>query len=495
MSSMENSEILQSHSDLLIGWAQTDITPLWPVTLRGQMYVRISEGVSDPLTATAWALESDQEQAVLVSCDLVSIADDLLQAVRSRLQNGPSGLDPAKVVLFATHTHTSPDLLKGRYAYLRKGGGSGLDLDVAAPDDYLEYVAQRLADVIGQAWSRRARGGIAYGAGVAVIGRNRRWINDKGEGTMYNLKPAVLDTFRHIEGYEDHSVNVIAAYDEHGELTGLVVNLACPSQVSEQEFTISADFWHETRLLLRQQFGEQLFILPQCSTAGDLAPHEIYNQSIQERMLKLKGRTLREEIAGRIVHAVQDILPYIDKDIRQKPLLRHHTQSVALPESPITEADIRYCQQEIAKWQEVYDQEVLKLQQNPELRQQPRWYQPVSNAYGRIEWLGEVIRRYEGQQADAAFPVELHVLRIGEIVIATNPFEYYLDYGIQIKSRSEAQMTLLVQLAGRGTYLPSKRSLEGKGYGSIPASYRVGPEGGQQLVEHTLQAIRHVYSE
>jgi hypothetical protein len=57
--------------------------------------------------------------------------------------------------------------------------------------------------------------------------------------------------FSHVEGYEDHSVNLLCTWDREGALTGLAVNIACPSQASETSFKISADFWHDTRTELR----------------------------------------------------------------------------------------------------------------------------------------------------------------------------------------------------------------------------------------------------
>jgi hypothetical protein len=81
------------------------------------------------------------------------------------------------------------------------------------------------------------------------------------------------------------------------------------------------------------------------------------------------------------------------------------------------------------------------------------------------------------------------------MAFATNPFEYYLDFGIYIKARSRATQTFLVQLAGSGTYVPSRRSTKGGGYGSIPASNPVGYEGGRQLAEKTVEVIDSLWEE
>ena len=75
------------------------------------------------------------------------------------------------------------------------------------------------------------------------------------------------------------------------------------------------------------------------------------------------------------------------------------------------------------------------------------------------------------QQGKAAFTMELHAVRIGEIAMATNPFELFIDYGLQMKTRSRAQQTFLIQLAcDGGWYLPTERAARGGGYSAIVAS-------------------------
>ena len=87
------------------------------------------------------------------------------------------------------------------------------------------------------------------------------------------------------------------------------------------------------------------------------------------------------------------------------------------------------------------------------------------------------------------------MLRIGDMAIATNPFELYLDYGVQIKARSKAVQTFVVQLVGNGTYLPTQRSIKGGAYGAVPASTEIGPEGGRELDERTLELIDSLWAE
>ncbi len=88
--------------------------------------------------------------------------------------------------------------------------------------------------------------------------------------------------------------------------------------------------------------------------------------------------------------------------------------------------------------------------------------------------------------------VELHVIRLNDVVICTNPFELYLDYGLRIEARSKAALTLTSQLtAGRAGYLPTSKAVRGRGYSA--EVYTVGPEGGQVLVDETVKKISQLW--
>jgi hypothetical protein len=101
--------------------------------------------------------------------------------------------------------------------------------------------------------------------------------------------------------------------------------------------------------------------------------------------------------------------------------------------------------------------------------------------------------------------MELHVLRLGDMAIATNPFELFVDYGVQIEARSPAVQTFLIQLAAPGPQdaycLPTPRAVAGgalnenpfTNYSGTVMNNMVGPEGGQVLVERTVEAIRDLW--
>ena len=478
---------------LNIGWAQADLTPDQPVLIAGQFHARLSEGVDDPITATAAAFEGESDYVIFVSCDLVTISEALRKAVRRRVADSSRELEPEKVVLNATHTHTGPEVRLPEEGSGHSSRGVGVELDAMPAGKYLDFASERIAGAVLTAWENRCPGSVAFGLGQAVVGRNRRWVNRSGAARMYG--DTNTPEFSHIEGYEDHSVNLLAAYGEAGELTGLVVNVPCPSQVSEHRFSLSADYWHETRQELRRRLGEGLPVLAQCSAAGDQSPHLLFESRANQRMLDLAGRREREEIANRIAGAVEDTLTTIEGTAESYASLEHHLERLELPKTALSEEDVAWAEKEAEKLRATYEQQKSELAENPEKRQEKRWYRDITRSYRRMRWFKGVVERYESQDTEPTISTELHVIRMGPVAFATNRFEYYVDFGIHIKARSEALQTFVVQLAGPGTYVPTERSTAAGGYGSIPASNPVGPDGGWQLAWRTVEIIEKMWEE
>jgi len=105
-------------AELLVGAATADIAPTGPVALWGQFYLRIAKTAETPLLANIVALQSRQDDqsldaAVMVSCDLCAIPDEVLALVREAVAKRVPDLDPKNIFLSATHTHTAPILHPG----------------------------------------------------------------------------------------------------------------------------------------------------------------------------------------------------------------------------------------------------------------------------------------------------------------------------------------------------------------------------------------------
>lgn len=489
---------------LHIGWASGDMTPHpGPVDISGQFHARLSEGVKDPLCATALAISTEADHVVFVSCDLVSITDELRDTTRELLKQSGSDLDAHKVVFHATHTHTGPLIRTPRtvnecIATAGTGIDATFDLKTMEGEEILRIISNALASIVLQAWNQRSPGSIAYGLDFCPVGRNRRWWNEDDRATMYLYdSPEEREHFRRIEGFEDHVLQLLATYDPAGNLTGLAVNLACPSQVNESDFFLGADYWKEAREFLRNKFGSDLHILPQCAAAGEQTARHITERAAHQRMLDLRGITERENVAVRITECTERILSAITPTAVSEACLRHQVLPLDLPARKITDEEAATAAGEEKRALELFEEERAKILNNPELRNTPRWYVPITSAFRRANWWGNVVRRKQDQDANRNLTrrVEVHIVRVSDIAFATNPYEFSVDFGLEIRVRSPFLQTFVVQLAGGGTYLPSARAAAAGGYGAIPPSTPVGPEGGRVIVDSSLIALRQLFVE
>ncbi|MDD2474565.1 MAG: hypothetical protein PHI32_01495 [Dysgonamonadaceae bacterium] len=433
----EDNSLLDEDS-FYVGWSEVDITPDRPVALIGQLHKRISESVQDPLKATVLAMEikncnGKKEQAIMVSCDLTFIRAQTQKKLQGVIKEKLNDFDESKLFLNATHTHNAPGLIDGEFFGLYDTSD---DKGIMTPSEFEALFVERVSNAVISAWNNRQSGGFSWGLGNASLGHNRRTVNFDGTAGMYGVKNP---DFSHYEAINDNKMQMLFFWDKSKALTGIIINATTTAQVTDSTNFISADFFSEARQAIKKKYGEDIFVFFQLGAAGDITPenHENIYKRAENQMLKRKGITARQELANRTLQAVDEVMPYVKDDIEYNPLFKH---IVAKVELPVKES--------------------------------------VAQPFYMV---------------DDVNPAELHVIRLGDIAIATNPFELYIDYGMQIKAHSEAILTFLVQLSCHHSgYLPTTRAAKGGGYAAD--KYLVGPEGGQILVNETVKLINEMWS-
>jgi hypothetical protein len=403
---------------------------------------------------------------ILVSCDVCYLPSDIQLRFRKHIAGQLKGFDTDKLILAATHTHTAPLLGQGWYD----------DLGGAMPvDEYVTFFFDRLAEAVVKAWEGRKPGTVAWGLGHAVTSQNRRAVYADGSAIMYGRTDR--PDFRGLEGSEDHAVDILFFLDAKRNPVAAAITLACPAQVEEGGSRIHADYWNDVREELRRSYGEQYVVLGLCAPAGDLVPRAILRKSAEARMEQLRKLNRRQEVARRIVRAYEETWAVVKKDIRTDVAFAHRVERFDVPGRKITDAEYETAKKAYAP-----------LAAKEKL---------VGGEAAHKNWFKKTIARYEAQKSgDPRYTIELHALRLGDVAIATNPFELFLDYAIQIQGSSPAGQTVLIQLASPAdapSYLPSARAAKGGGYSAVPESSLVGPEGGQILVERTLAAIKALF--
>ena len=478
-----------SAGELLVGWSEQSITPEKPVKLQGQFHERVSEYVQSEIVVTVLALETRDacgtpiDQLMIGACDLCSIPGSLLLDVREKLSARLDDFCVDKLVINATHTHTAPIKTKeeaavGSYIYERvpaemRPHRKPENPEIMQPDEYSAFLSERLCEAFTAAWHSRQPGFVNWQLAQAVVGHSRRVVYDDASAQMYGTS----DTFNFecLEGPVDHGIELLFFWSE-SDLSGVAVNVACPSQVVESHNFISADYWGEVRKQLRDRFGDQVFTLPLCGAAGDQSPRDMIRRGRGEpSMHHIEGAV---ELATRITNAVTEKYQAALQEKQAQVELVHRVLNVDLPIRTVSR------QENESAWAE-FDAILATKQPGEKLDTSDivRLFSPAG-----------IMSRYEFQQETSFYSPEIHAIRLGQVGIVTNPFELFTEYGLKIKARSRALQTFIVQLAcDSGGYLPTKRAVNGGGYSAIVASGRVGPEGGRVLVEQTVRVINELF--
>ena len=505
-------------NELMIGWASRDISTDKPINIPGQFHMRISEGIMDPLTVSTLVIDNGTDVVVFVSADLVVIRSGLLDELRARVAALNPAIPVEKILLNATHTHTGASHYADAARSLGNNTSTALlgevphdGVEVASGDEYRHVLVQQAAEAICEAYAKRAPGGIAYGYGYAVVAHSRRvvYLDDtsKRPGAVVNSTHGVNGhavmygntndaNFSHYEAGADHFVNLLYTFDATGQLTGAVVNVPCPSQNSESEYKLSADYWHDVRVAIRRQHGD-IFILPQCAAGGDLSPRILHYKQAQARRFQLKYGTVktelaaRQDIAERIAGAFAEVLSWAGKDVKTALPLTHVVKTVALARRLISDAEYETARQGL----EELNRKPFKTDGTPKERLQANSILVASrNRFSRI------IDRFALQKTQPTLPMELHVLRLGDIAFASNRFELYMDFQHRMQARSPFEQTFVIQLAGQpgpdgGTYLCTERGAQGRGYSASMYCNLVSPQGGQELVEETVKVLKEIHAQ
>lgn len=458
-------------AELKIGAASVDITPDKAVALWGQFGLRLSSQPDTPLTANIVALESGGVSTTFVSLDLLQLPEVVVKAIRDAVSEKDASINLQHIVLTATHTHTAPVLQPGT-------PGIPVNPQTMTVEETIAYLAEKISGGIVAAWQDLAPGKMSYGLDRNSIGFGRRAVYADGSAKMYGNTSQ--PDFMNLEGMDDDDVGSIFFFDTQDQLKAIIVNVACPSQVVESKSSIDADFWLPVRNRLQARYGERVVVLGWGSAAGDMSPRPLLHKAANARMRALRGIDEMEELARRIDLSVSQTFEAAQKEKFAEPVLRHSAATLQLPLSKISEAQYREARA-------AYEEVMTQVEKDP--ASAPRV------AFMARDWHHGVVERYEQlqQNPDATYPVEIHVVRIGDVAVCTNPFELYCEYGIRIKARSPATQTFVVQMSGFGSYLPTERAQAAGGYSAIPQSCVIGPEGGQMLVDKTVEIINELW--
>ncbi len=164
--------------------------------------------------------------------------------------------------------------------------------------------------------------------------------------------------------------------------------------------------------------------------------------------------------------------------IQTDPVFKHIIISMQLPIRKVSEAEYIEAREKIEMTKNKFSSENRMTSKDQVLL-----FEPIG-----------VVMRWEQQQESEHYTFQMNIMRIGAIAIATNPFELFVEYGLQIRARCKAEQVFICQLTnGTGGYLPTNAAVSGGSYSSRPASTTVGPKSGKKLVERIIKEIGELW--
>lgn len=418
--------------------------------LLGQLHRRLAKSIRDNLEANALYVAGETGHVLLISCDLLWLEAAFVREVAAAIA-ARTGVAAEAVVIACTHTHDGPNT----FALLP---------DAPVNEAYLARLRGWLVEVAERAVRSAGPGKVGWALGRAHVGFNRRLCWADGTHSMYG-DPSRKD-FNGLEGPEDPRHSVLAAYDAAGKIIAVVHNNSCHATCIESAEQMSADFPGEARRLLRQTLGDGLPVLYLQGASGDNSPFDLQSPHTQ-RDTDGRERRLREVgmiLAGETLRLLYEIRP---ADSAAVACLREDLRiNVRLPDIDRLE-------------------EIRKLVESGPQKA------------GRGPWVlqSSLMRLVERFRADSLDVVPVSAVRIGELGIATNPCEFYCQFGLDIKRRSPAAVTMVSQLTnGCCGYCPTPYAVLGGGYsGDATLWCRLEPFAGYRIVDAASRLLRRLW--
>jgi neutral/alkaline ceramidase-like enzyme len=419
------------------GFAKTIITPPLGVELCGYgMYLeRRATAVHDDLFARALLLEDDAgERALLITLDLIGLSQELYEAIA--LQAGKAvGLDPERVLVSSTHTHSGPAT--------GKINGMGV-MDPA----YVAALPDRCVEAaVAASALRPARFGTAHGA-VRALGYNRV----------------------RADGPFDPGLHVLRIDTDEGKPWIVLFSHGChPVSIDRRTpagTAISADWPGQViKRVAEEGYGEAMFRLGPC---GDIDPVVAWHD------FNFQGMLLSAEV---VTLALLDLLRAASTKAELR--LRVGQRNVTLPLAPLSEQDI--------------DETIAARTRYGTVKVTDEGDEDPGVARFSSFWAEAMRANLTTQPSQLVIPVA--VLVLNEEAWVQLPSEIFTGISDRIKEGSPFARTVVSTLAAHFIgYIPDREDFAAGGYAStlVPRALLLPPftpAVGDVLVDGALQLL------
>jgi hypothetical protein len=427
---------------LKAGAARVNITPYAGINLTGfGNRTKGSEGVHDDLYARALVMDDGATKVGIVSCDLLNLDESSVISIREKAQE-LTGMDGENILVSTTHTHSGP------LTSPLRGFGK-------VDREWVSVLERKIAGAVFMAHSRLREARIGAGKGHAEISVNRRERRD--ERVVLGVNPG---------GAIDYEVGVIGVDDAEQRPLCVAVNYAChPVVLGGDNYLISADYPGYAIGLIEQVRGGNAMFLN--GTSGNINPAG--RGTFEEA--KRSGTVLGAE-ALKVCEAINTSA---DIELRMAKE-RVELNSGELPSESELEELIERRKSEIKASDRVFDMD-----------------REIT-----LSWAYDALKMVRNGRKRGVVPVEVQVLRLGDIILAGIPGEVFVEIGLGIKEGSPFEHTYVTaHTNGCIGYMPTKKAFQEGGYETHSAYrlygiYPVDQDVAEKMINTSLKLIDSV---
>ncbi|MDZ4290101.1 MAG: hypothetical protein U0984_19195, partial [Prosthecobacter sp.] len=399
----------------------------------------------DPCKVRAVVFDDGKKRVALVGLDLLFVTRHLVQEARAEIQKR-CGISPDAVLIGASHSHSSGPIGMGEPGDFDKASPLVKELvnekSIVSNPGYLQLLKKQIVEAVAQADATRIDAKLAVGSGHEdKVSYNRRLRMKNGLSFSHPGagNPDIID----YAGPIDPEVGTVGVWDMKNNLLGVVVNFSCHATTSPGG--ISANWIWSMEKTLRGATGNAalpvVFMQGACGDITQVDNLTKFQNPGPEEWCELVGGRVGAEAFKTLLLIRQSAGSDIPVDARQK--VWNVKRRVPTPE---------------------------KVKHSLELVEQG----PAKSGVTEWTFAKEILMLDAIMQVRPEVEVEVQAIQVGPAVFVSNPAEYFVQYGLDIKKGSKFPFTFSVELAnGIVGYVPTEEALgpKGGGYETRLSSY------------------------
>lgn len=445
------------------GGATSNITPPLGGDIVGGWAPFAATYIHDELLARCLVLDDGATRIAIVVVDSLGVPRHVLDEAKRQVARH-AGIPAHRILISATHTHSATSALGDRWSPAAYDQQPALDA-------YQSFLATRIADGIRRAVANLQPAQIAWGRGsLPDEVFNRRWfmkpgphlVNPFGGIDRVQMNPRVgSPDLIEPAGPTDPEIGVLAVRSATGRPIAVLANYSLHYVGGVPQGHVSADYFgvfarQLTRLLGEDRDDSSFVAMLSNGTSGD-----INNVDVRGGQAALPPYERMERVASRVAAEVWKTLPHL-RWVDHAPLAMAQ-RIVPLRRREVTPAMRDWAAEALARPADA-----------------PR--HPRERIYAE---------RIQGSaSAPPTLDVVLQAVRIGDLAIATFPFEVFAEIGLEIREKSPARQTFTIALAnGSEGYLPTERHHALGGYETWLGTNRVEPGAARTMTDALLEML------